>query len=274
VKRPSAADLIDPPYRPPPRDGVQRRLDRVLSDGWWLWLPLAVFLVVLFLGDFTVDLFGEFGSYVVSYVVRTLVVGGLLVWLWPRLMGDVQWTHLGLGAAVGVLGTVQWIGMDKLLLWGQGLSDEDSPWRLVFWLLGTIDPADGYNFYERIASPWLLVLFLIVRLAGPVLVVPVMEEVFWRNWLWRTFIAPNNYRLAKVGEYDITAVIVTSVAFAMVHPQRLIAVVYGLLMAVLLIRTKSLGSIILAHAVTNLLLGLYVLTAGPFFGLQNEWYFW
>ena len=261
---------------PLPRDPLQRRLDRLLPDGWWLWLPMAVFMLVLFVGPYSEDWLGEFGSYAASYVVRTLLVGGILIWLWPRLMHEVRWTHLGLGVVFGVVGTVQWIGVDKLLLAAQQAfaPDEDSPARIVFSILGTVDPADGWNPFEQITSPVWLWLFITIRLLGPVLVVPVMEELFWRDWLWRGWLAPANFRLAKIGEWDAGAFIFTSLAFSLVHPQRLLAVMWGLLIAWLLVRTRSMGACIVMHATTNLLLGLWVLLAGPLFGLRNEWYFW
>ncbi len=262
--------------KPPPRDGLQRKLDDVLPDGWWLWLPMALFLTFLAVGGYGEPYFGEFGAYAITYVARTLVVGGLILYLWPRLMSDVQWTHLGQGVVFGIVGVVQWIGCDKLLLAVQSAvaPDEDSPLRVVFTVLGTVDTTAGYNPWEYIANPLVLFAFVAIRLLGPVLVVPIMEEVFWRDWLWRGMIAPNNYRMAKVGEFDWTAFLVTSFAFSVVHPQRLVAVGWGLLVAWLLIRTRSLGAIIVMHAVTNLLLGVYVLTAGPVFGWKNEWYFW
>jgi hypothetical protein len=53
----------------------------------------------------------------------------------------------------------------------------------------------------------------------------------------------------------------------MVHVQWLTAIVWGLMVALLLVRTRSLGACIIAHAVTNLLLGAYVLWTG-------DWSFW
>ena len=268
--------VIDPPYTPPPRDKVQARLDKILPDGWWLFVPMVVFLLILFLGGYLEPVLGEFGAYVAGYVARTVIVGGMLVWLWPRLMGDVTWDHLWLGVAFGVIGFVQWVGMDKLIFFLRDslAPSEDSPLRLLFWLISSAEREDGFNLFETISSPILLVLFIAVRIIGPVVVVPVMEELFWRNWLWRGFYAPNNYRLARVGEPDVWAFVGTSLAFSLVHPQRLIAVVWALLVSWLLIRTRSLGAAIVAHAVTNLILAVYVLIAEPWFGLKNEWYFW
>jgi CAAX prenyl protease-like protein len=94
-----------------------------------------------------------------------------------------------------------------------------------------------------------------------------MEELFWRDFLWRSFSAPNDFKLAQVGERDWRAAIFVSLLFATVHIQWLTAIGWGLMIAWLLIRTRSLGACIVAHAVTNFLLGAYVL-------YTHDWYFW
>ena len=232
-------------------------LDRHGPHGWAYVLPMAVFLVFIQVAALDERL------YIACYVARAAVVGGLLVWVWPRVRADVRWTHLGLGALVGVVGVVQWVGMDKLLLAGG---------KWTAWA-SFADPADGYNVAAELAAPWAAWSFIAVRLLGAAVVVPFMEELFWRDWLWRTVAAPNDYRLVAVGEYDRAAFWLVPLAFALVHPQWLLAVVWGLLIAWLLVRTKSLGACVVAHATTNFLLGLYVLVAWYGFG-RDEWYFW
>ena len=241
----------------PTLDYESKPLARLAPYGWEYLLPMAVFLLFVQLGVMWKPL------YVASYVARALLVGGLLIWIWPRVKHDVEWTHLGLGALVGVVGVVQWIGMDKLLLAGG---------KWTGWT-SFADPADGYNVATQIGPAWAAWGFIAVRLASASIVVPIMEELFWRDWLWRTIAAPNDFRLAQVGEYDRAAFWLVPLAFAAVHPQWLLAVVWGLLIAWLLVKTKSLGACIVAHAVTNFLLGLYVLVAWYGFGV-NEWYFW
>jgi CAAX prenyl protease-like protein len=101
-----------------------------------------------------------------------------------------------------------------------------------------------------------------------VLVVPVMEELFWRDFLWRSLLAPNDFKLAGVGEWDWKAYLIVSGAFALVHGNWwLTAIVWGLMVGALLVYTKSLGACILAHATTNLLLAVYVL-------YTRQWHFW
>lgn len=242
------------------------------AAAWPFVLPMAVFLALVLFGA------ADERLHPWAYAARTLLVGGLLIWLWPRMRRDVQWTHLSLGAVIGIIGVIQWIGVDKLL---QAVRNQFSAdWKLAgFWnlLVSGTGPGDGYNPVEQIHEPAgtiAFIAFLLVRTLGPVLVVPVVEELFWRNWLWRSIAAPRNWRLAAIGEPDRLAIIVTCVAFSLVHPQRLVSIVWAALLAWLLIRTRSLGACIVAHAVTNLLLAVYVLVAALVMGWTSEWYFW
>ena len=243
-------------YPTPPRDRLQAWLDRRAPADWYYILPMATFLVLL-------TVVGLEGFDLIGRLAQFLLVGGLLIWTWPRLTrAEVQWTHLGLGVVVGVIGLVQWVGMDKLL-------------RAVPWLFWTYYGAGPGEEGTNLPAEWggLTPGVIALRMGISVLVVPVMEEVFWRNFLWRTFASPNDMHAVRVGEYDPLSFFGTAAAFALVHPQWLVAIGYGLLMSLLLWRTKSLGSVIVAHAVTNLLLWVYVLVAWYGLGV-DEWYFW
>ena len=239
---------------------------------WPYLLPMGVFMAFIFVGGLAEWL------YPWAYVGRTIVVGALLVWVWPRVRRDVAWTHLPLGVAVGVVGTVQWIGMESLLVrlvgrHGFSLS--------LVQLVSDVDK--HFDYPNAFASPAALWAFLAVRLLGPVLVVPVMEELFWRDWLWRTIAANDTTgRIddVPVGRYSARAFWLVPLAFALVHVQFLTAVVWGLLIAWLLVRTRSLGACIVAHATTNLLLGLWVLATWKWIPIDRvpfgvpHWFFW
>jgi CAAX prenyl protease-like protein len=94
-----------------------------------------------------------------------------------------------------------------------------------------------------------------------------MEEYFWRDFLWRTIAAPNDFKMIRVGEWDLKAFIIVTLAFSSVHIQWITAIVWGTMIALLLVRTRSLGPCIIAHGVTNFLLGIYVL-------VWHDWQFW
>lgn len=239
---------------------------------WPYLLPMGVFMGFIFLGSQAKWLFPW------AYIGRTFVVGALLIWLWPRLKVTIRWTHLPLGVLVGIVGTVQWIGMECLLvkLFGtKGFS------LAVLQLVSDIE--NHYDYPAAFESPAMLWTFLTVRLLGPVLVVPIMEELFWRDWLWRTFASydkDGDFNSVPVGVYEWKAVWILPLAFALVHVQFLTAIVWALLIAWLLVKTKSLGACIVAHATTNLLLGLWILATWKLlppekvpFGIPH-WFFW
>ena len=221
----------------PPLDYAPRPEGR-LSDEVAYWLPMALFLAFLWVGGQWRVLF------VASYVARVVLTAGALLLLRSHYT-RVRWQYWWLGAIVGVIGLVQWVGMQAVLERHFAFFRPDPD--------AVFNPTDHYGG----AALWA---FVAVRLAGAVLVVPVMEELFWRDWLWRTVLAPNDFKLAAVGEFAWPPVLIVTAAFATVHGHWWpTAIVWGGLIAALLVYTKSLGACIVAHGTTNLLLGLYVL---------------
>ena len=214
---------------------------RVREDVAYI-LPMGVFLVFIQIASWWPSLFP------ILYVVKTVVVAVLLVMLWPYYT-KIRWNYWWLGILFGVIGIVQWIGIEKLL------PNYPKPHPEAF------DP------FLEIHSSAARIAFIAMRWAGASLVVPVMEELFWRDFAWRTIIAPNDFKLAAVGEFDLKAWIVVSLIFSAVHVQWITAIVWGLMIGGLLIWTQSLGACIIMHGVTNFLLGLYVLHT-------KDWSFW
>lgn len=222
-----------------------------VRDDWAYILPMAVFLLFTWLGSNAAVKANVPYAYPISYVIKTFAVAAML-WAYWRAYTRVRWGHWVLGVAVGVVGVVQWVGMQ---LWLQ---------RYEFFQ----PSGDVFDPTKAFASAWALYGFIAIRLAGAVLVVPVMEELFWRDFLWRQILAPNDFKLAGVGERGWAPFLGVSVAFAAVHGNWwLTSIVWALMIASLLVYTKSLGACIVAHAVTNLLMGVYVLRSG-------DWAFW
>lgn len=223
-----------------------------ISDDLAYVLPMAAFLALTWAGNQWA------GWFALSYVVKTLAAGILLILLW-RHFTQIRWTHWKLGLLFGVIGIVQWVGMETLLLW--------------LWPAYPRLSAESFDPTTAFASPVVMWCWIAVRWIGPVLVVPFMEELFWRDFLWRTISAPNDFKLAQVGEMDWKAIAIVTLLFASVHIQWLTAIVWGLMIAWLLVKTRSLGACILMHATTNFLLGGYVLFSHFVLG-HNQWYFW
>jgi CAAX prenyl protease-like protein len=209
--------------------------------------PMAAFLSLTWAGGHWPQFF------VASYVLKTFITAILLIVLW-RHYTKVRWNGLWLGAVMGVVGLVLWIGMEKLLS--------------HFWPHFPEVHVELFDPTKVFLSPAAFWSFVAVRWAGASLVVPVMEELFWRDFLWRSVAAPADFKAAAIGEWDRgLPVLVVSAAFCLVHPFWLTAFVWGLMVGLLLVVTRSLGACIVMHAVTNFLLGAYVLWF-------RDWAFW
>ena len=219
----------------------------LISDDIAYLLPMGVFLLLTWAG-------AQWPSFFVSsYITKTFITAVLLLVLW-RHYTRIRWNYWWLGILLGVFGVVQWVGMERLLLhvWPHYHFVESTPF----------DPT------KQFGSPAAMWAFIAIRWAGATLVVPVMEELFWREYLWRTLAAPADFKLAGIGEWDRgIPLLIVSVLFCTVHFEWLTAIVWGLMIGGLLVLTRSLGACILMHGVTNFLLGLYVL-------LTHDWKFW
>jgi CAAX prenyl protease-like protein len=111
-------------------------------------------------------------------------------------------------------------------------------------------------------TPQLAYAFLAIRFFGLVAVVPLMEEFFLRGFLMRYFI---DYDWWKVPFATVTPIaLITGTAVPMLmHPQELLAAfVWFSMVTWLMVRTKNIWDCVVAHAVTNLLMGLWVLYSG------------
>lgn len=109
--------------------------------------------------------------------------------------------------------------------------------------------------------------FLVLRASGSALLVPVIEELFWRGWLMRWLI-DRNFQKVPLGAYVPSAFWVTAALFASEHgPYWEVGLAAGVIYNWWIIRQKNLADCILAHAVTNAALACYVIFTG-------NWQYW
>jgi CAAX prenyl protease-like protein len=108
--------------------------------------------------------------------------------------------------------------------------------------------------------------FIIVRIAGSSLVVPPLEEVFYRSFLYRYFIA-NDFLSVPLSRFKARAFIATALFFGFSHNEWLPGVLCACVFQGLVCWKGRLGDAITAHAITNLLLGLWVVW-------RPAWNFW
>ena len=104
--------------------------------------------------------------------------------------------------------------------------------RCRFWARGSDSTSNALEPGPRWA-------FIVVRMLGLVVLVPLIEELFWRSFLIRWLIDPD-FQKVPIGRVTPMAAAVTSVVFALVHPEWLPALLTGALWAWLLWQTRSL----------------------------------
>jgi CAAX prenyl protease-like protein len=188
--------------------------------------------------------------YPIAYAVRVAIVAAL-AWhyrgTWKDLRPSPSLPGLALAILTGLVVTILWVDLE-----GHYPSVPFLGKRAEF-------VASGMSHGGRLG-------FYVARMAGLVLLVPLIEELFWRSFLIRWLIDAD-FRRVPIGRVTWFSAGVTSVLFATAHPEWLPALATGLLWAWLLHQTRSLAACVISHAVANLALGLYVIVTG-------DWKFW
>lgn len=211
-----------------------------------VWVRVAPFVVFAGLTLLQGRL-GPASAYWV-YLLKVLIGGAMVWWLWPKIP-EMRWKVSWAGVLVGVFVFVLWAGLDPFYPKWRGSSD--SVWN----------PHDYYG--SGSAAAWF---FIVVRMFGVTLVVPLIEEVFYRSFLYR-YIANPDFQKLPIGFFGWTPFLVTSAVFGVAHFEWLAGVLCGLAYQSLVIWKGRLGDAITAHATTNFLLGIWVNVAGM-------WFFW
>ena len=194
----------------------------------------------------------RYRRYPTIYTIKIALtlVAIVLVWAGYRTFA---WRLSGLSIVVGVLGVVLWIGLchaqlEVRLLRPLGLA------RFV-----ELGERSAFNPLEQLAeTPAWAYTFLAIRFAGLALIVPLIEEFFIRGFLMR-FVINDQWWKWPFGVVNRTAVIVGILFPMLMHPSELLAAfVWFSLITWLMVRTRNIWDCVVAHAVTNLLLGIYV----------------
>lgn len=156
--------------------------------------------------------------------------------------------------ALGIAVCALWVAPDMLIPgWRNSIIFQNG---LTGTLKNSIAPAE-------LSDP----LVLTLRFARAALLVPILEELFWRGWLPR-YIVNNDWQKVPLGTFTRGAFIITAVLFAAEHgPYWEVGLLCGLIYNWWMMRTKSLGDIILVHAVTNAALSEFVL-------VTKRWEYW
>jgi uncharacterized protein len=215
---------------------------------WLPWVaPFALYMLILGLGPYLPL------SPTANHILRLVAVTPLLVLCGRRLIAPSLKRPLG-SVAIGAVVFVLWVAPDYLFPGYRG------HWLLSNGIVGEYDPGAGISAQQG-------ALFLVLRVLVSVLLVPVVEELFWRGFLMRILIR-NRFEEVPMGTWQRDAFWITAILFALEHGSYWdVGLMAGVAYNFWLIRTRNLGDVILAHAVTNGLLAAYVMFLG-------RWEFW
>jgi len=204
--------------------------------------PYVIFILLTVSQSF----FGEAGKYWI-YIGKTLV-GAWLIWEMRGLVPEMRWEVSTEAIAVGVAVCVMWVGIDNFYSHpGAG----DPPWN----------PRSQFGEHSTLA-----LVFIWGRILGSTIVVPPLEEIFFRSFLYRYFVRTDFLNM-PFSRFHPTSFIVTSAIFGFEHSQWLAGILCGFAYQWLAISKNRVADSIVAHAITNFLLGLWVLS-------QGAWKFW
>jgi CAAX prenyl protease-like protein len=214
-------------------------------------VPFAVFIGLTFCQDF----FGEAGRYW-TYLAKTLLGLWLIVVVRPAI-AEMRWKLSWAGLVVGVAVFLMWVGLPGLLKWfGSSGSFAMFKSARTAW-----NPAAQFA-----GSPALVWLFIGWHIGGSALVVPPLEEVFYRSFLYR-YLARKDFASVALGQFLWLPFLVTSAVFGLEHREWLAGILCGFAYQGLVCWKNRLGDAITAHAITNALLGVWVVWRGA-------WHFW
>lgn len=196
------------------------------------------------------------------YPLQTLVCLGLLAHFWKSYDFRWSWKWCLAGVVFGTVGIGIWLLPTALYdYWGlTGKTDG----LLAFF--GVDARRDGFDpgIFQHPAAWWTS---LLLRFLRAVVVVALIEEIFWRGFIMR-FVCDweGDYWKQPFGRATWRSYFIVTGLFVMVHgvQDRPAAFVYGTLTYLLCVWSKSLGACVAMHAVANLLMGLYIMATGKY----------
>lgn len=214
--------------------------------------PFLLFIVFLFVGSMVPAVSAAFGAeFSTSWLIvgRGALIALVLLWFSPsytelRRPTSARVSDWALGVTLGIAVFVAWVAID-------------SDWAVL-------SRSAGYRPLHADGSvDWIQALG---RLAGFSLVIPVMEELFWRSLVLR-WIERHDFQSVMPQQVGWRAFLITTALFAFEHDRWFAGAIAGAAYNWLYMRSGNLRVPILAHAVTNGVLGVWVISTG-------SWEFW
>lgn len=205
------------------------------------WIaPFAVFMILLAIGP----------SLPIPQPWESILRVGVLVAVMLTISRDVVLSlrvrHMLPSVLLGLAVCAMWVAPDQIF---PGWREH---WLFQNSITGTVKTTIAPS---ELADP----LVVILRVVRAALLVPILEELFWRGWLPR-WIVNNDWQKVPLGTFNGMAFVATAVLFASEHgPFWEVGLLCGFIYNWWMWKTKSLGDLVLVHAVTNAALSGFVM---------------
>jgi hypothetical protein len=194
------------------------------------------------------------------YLAKTVVGAGMILALRPLIVEmRWAWSWEALLVGAGVFGV--WVGLSgewttQASLWPKlGLSSAPK--------IAAPDWNPNTQFGDGSALAWL---FISARILGSTFIVPPIEEVFYRSFIYR-YLAKHEFLSVPLNHFALVPFCSTALIFGLAHNEWLAGILCAAAYQWLVIRKGRLGDAMTAHAITNFLLGVWVVWRGA-------WQFW
>lgn len=203
---------------------------------------------------------GRFGvqSAYWLYLIKT-VVGLWLIYEMRSFVLEMRWAFSWEAVIVGVGIFAAWVGISG------DWTTQSSLWVKLGIAHAPAKPAVTWNPTAHF-KPGLAWLFIMTRILGSTFIVPPLEEVFYRSFLYR-YIAKPNFQNVPFNQFLLVPFFSTALVFGLAHNEWLAGILCGMAYQWLVLHKNRLGDAMTAHAITNFLLGIWVVWRGA-------WHFW
>jgi CAAX prenyl protease-like protein len=183
-----------------------------------------------------------------------IVILSAVIWYFSREVLDFGMSSPVLSILLGVAVCALWVAPDGLISGYRNL------WPFNNSIVGSVHSSlDAGTRQDTLA--------LVFRSIRAIIIVPIVEELFWRGWLMRWIINPD-FRKVPLGTYSPRSFWIVALLFAAEHgPYWDVGLLTGIIYNYWMCRTKRLGDLIWVHAVTNAALCAYVV-------YTQKWEFW
>jgi CAAX prenyl protease-like protein len=194
------------------------------------------------------------------YPLKTLTVAAAL-WFFRRDYEELRLNFSLIAVVIGLVAIAIWIAIDPLYPKVDVLMVSFE--RALSQIMHSPPPKGGPAASFDPSGHWVFIGF---RVVGAVVVVPVMEELFWRAFLIR-WLVDEDFKRVPVGKWTWPSFAITVALFGAEHNQWLAGLICGAMYNWLLYKRKDVFSCTIAHAVSNAALAAWVLARG-------DWKFW